>query len=88
MSLTGLTLTIRQIAWWHGSDRKHKPRASGWRDPQGRHYVYMNAADWLKTFPCFGPRHIGPCWRLAVPPAFSTRSAHSNTSTSELTLRS
>ena len=54
-AVTTLTLAIRQVAWWHGSDQRHKPpRASGWRDPQGRHYVYMKADDWRRTFPSFG----------------------------------
>ena len=63
-----LNMSIRQIAWLHGSDRKHEPRASGWRDPQGRHYVHLSAAEWKRTFPTFGDqthRSVVRCGRDA-----------------------
>ena len=63
-----LNLAIRHLAWLHGSDRKHEPRASGWFDPQGRHYVHLSAAEWKRSFPTFGTqthRSVVRCGRDA-----------------------
>ena len=51
--VTPLTLVIRQLAYWSGSDQDPpKVRRPG-REIEGLHHVPMRRADWMAVFPTF-----------------------------------